>query len=49
MMLLGMNGEGAKPRIDGEGMVLDTLLLRNFEFWDARDLEITKLGTLNKS
>jgi hypothetical protein len=44
-ILLGMYGEGAKPRIDGEGAVLDTLLLRNVEFWEVRDLEISNLGT----
>lgn len=42
---LGSYGEGARPRIDGEGAVLDTLLLRNVEFWDVQDLEITNLGT----
>ncbi len=43
-ILLGMYGEGAKPRIDGEGKVLDTLLLRNADYWEIRDLEITNLG-----
>jgi hypothetical protein len=38
-------GEGPLPRIDGEGRVLDTLLLRNVEFWEVRDLEITNQGT----
>lgn len=37
-------GKGPRPRIDGEGEVLDTLLLRNVEFWDVRGLEITNLG-----
>lgn len=41
---MGMYGTGALPRIDGEG-VLDTLLLRNVEFWDVADLEISNLGT----
>jgi hypothetical protein len=44
-ILLGMYGRGAKPRIDGEGRFLDTLLLRNVEYWDVQDLEITNLGT----
>jgi Right handed beta helix region len=39
------NGPGPKPRIDGEGKSLDTLLLRNVEFWEVQDLEITNLGT----
>lgn len=37
-------GEGARPRIDGEGRVPDTLLLRNVEFWEVDGLEITNLG-----
>jgi len=42
---LGKYGEGPLPRIDGQGEVLDTLLLRNVEFWEVADLEITNLGT----
>ncbi len=42
---IGKYGEGPRPRIDGEGKVLDTLLLRNVEFWEAQDIEITNLGT----
>lgn len=37
-------GEGARPRLDGEGKVLDTLLLRNVEFWEVEGLEITNHG-----
>jgi len=33
-----------KPRIDGEGDVLDTLLLQNVEYWEVNNLEITNLG-----
>ena len=44
-IILGMYGEGPKPRIDGEGELLDTLLLRNVEYWEVQDLEITNLGT----
>jgi hypothetical protein len=43
-ILLGKYGEGPRPRIDGEGRTLDTLLLRNVEFWQVRDLEITNQG-----
>ena len=43
-IVVGMYGEGPKPRIDGEGEVLDTVLLRNVEYWDVQDLEITNLG-----
>ena len=41
---IGKYGPGPLPRLDGKGEVLDTLLLRNVEFWDVRDLEITNLG-----
>ena len=41
---IGRYGEGARPRIDGAGRVLDTLLLRNVEFWEVADLEITNTG-----
>ena len=44
-IVLGMYGDGPKPSLDGEGKFHDTLLLRNVEFWDVRDLEITNLGT----
>jgi hypothetical protein len=37
-------GQGSKPRIDGEGAVLDTLLLENVEYWEVNNLEITNLG-----
>ena len=42
---IGKYGDGPKPRLDGEGKFLDTLLLRNVEFWEVSDLEITNLGT----
>jgi len=41
---IGAYGKGARPRIDGGGAYLDTLLLRNIEFWEVRDLEVTNLG-----
>ena len=44
-VVLGMYGTGPKPRFEGEGRVLDTLLLRNVEFWEVQDLEITNRGT----
>lgn len=43
-ILLGRYGEGVNPRIDSEGKALDTLLLRNVEFWEVGDLEIINLG-----
>ena len=42
---LGKFGKGPKPRLDGEGRFLDTLLLRNVEYWEVEELEITNLGT----
>lgn len=42
---IGKYGDGPKPRLDGEGRFLDTLVLRNVEFWEVNDLEITNLGT----
>ena len=37
-------GSGARPRIDTEGKFLDAVLLRNLEFWEVDNLEITNLG-----
>lgn len=42
---IGKFGDGPLPRLDGEGKFPDTLLLRNVEFWEVSDLEITNLGT----
>ncbi len=44
-IMLGKYGDGPRPRIDGEGKVLDTLLLRNVQLWEVQDIEITNLGT----
>lgn len=41
---IGRFGEGPRPRIDGEGKHLDTLLLRNVECWEVAGLEVTNLG-----
>ena len=38
-------GNGALPRIDGEGRVENTLQLRNAEHVELRDLEITNLAS----
>ncbi|MCP4455449.1 MAG: right-handed parallel beta-helix repeat-containing protein [Planctomycetes bacterium] len=37
-------GEGARPRIDGEGKVRSTLSLYNVEYWQVSGLEITNTG-----
>jgi hypothetical protein len=44
-IVVGKYGVGARPRLDGQGRVLDVLLLRNVEFWEVQDLDITNLGT----
>lgn len=44
VIIFGRYGEGARPRLDGEGRVLDTLLIRNVEFWEVEGLEITNQG-----
>jgi len=37
-------GKGAKPRIDGGGATLDTILIRNVEYLEIQDLEVTNQG-----
>jgi hypothetical protein len=44
-ILISSYGPGPKPRLEGQGQVLDTLLLRNVQFWEVENLEITNLGT----
>ena len=44
-IIIGKYSNGPLPRIDGEGKFPDALLLRNIEFWEISDLEITNLGT----
>lgn len=42
---IGKYGEGAKPLIRGNGTVEDTVLLKNQEYWEIEDLEITNSGS----
>jgi hypothetical protein len=42
---IGKYGRGQLPRIDAEGGQPDALLLRNVEFWEVGDLELTNLGS----
>jgi hypothetical protein len=44
-IIIAAYGTGPKPRIDGEGKVLDTVLIQNIEYWEITDLEVTNLGT----
>jgi Right handed beta helix region len=41
---LGMYGGGVKPRIDTDGLADDAVLLKNQEYWEISDLEITNTG-----
>lgn len=41
---LGKYAEGANPLIRGNGAAEDALLLKNQEYWEIRDLEITNSG-----
>jgi len=41
---IGKYGGDAKPVIDGAGTVEDVLLLKNQEYWEVQDLEITNTG-----
>lgn len=41
---VGMYGGGVKPVIDGGGQVEDAVLLKNQEYWEISDLEITNTG-----
>jgi hypothetical protein len=41
---VGAYGEGARPRIDGAGLFLDAVLVRNVEHWRITSLEVTNQG-----
>jgi hypothetical protein len=43
-ILLGRYGEGENPLIRGNGAVEDAVLLKNQEYWEIRDLDITNHG-----
>lgn len=42
---IGKYGEGAKPSIRGNGAVEDAVLLKNQQYWEMEDLEVTNYGT----
>jgi hypothetical protein len=42
-IIIDMYGTGNKPAINGEG-ILDTVLLKNVEYYEVSNLEITNLG-----
>jgi hypothetical protein len=41
---VGKYGEGVKPTIHGDGLVEDAVLLKNQEYWEIEDLEVTNSG-----
>ena len=43
-IIIDMYGGGVKPVISGEGKVEDAVLLKNQEYWEIQDLEITNSG-----
>ena len=43
LIVIGVYGEGDRPRIDGEG-VDSALVLHNVEYWEVSGLEITNTG-----
>lgn len=44
-ILLSGYGRGARPRIEGAGLVEDAVLLKNQEYWEISELEITNTGS----
>jgi len=48
-IVIDMYGVGPKPRIDGKGAHLDTVLLENVEYWEVNDIEITNLSPKRKA
>jgi hypothetical protein len=47
-IIIDMYGVGPKPRIDGKGAHLDTVLLENVQYWEVNNLEITNLSPERK-
>jgi len=43
-IIIDMYGDGNKPRINGEGLFLETVLLENVEYYEISNLEITNTG-----
>jgi hypothetical protein len=41
---IGKYGQGGKPAIRGKGAVEDTVLLKNQEYWEIEDLEVSNSG-----
>ncbi len=45
---VGKYGGAARPRIDGEGLSAEAVLLANGEYWEIADLEITNRGAMRE-
>jgi Right handed beta helix region len=43
-IILGMYGGGVEPRIEGDGLAEDAVLLKNQEYWEIEHLEISNTG-----
>jgi translation initiation factor IF-1 len=43
-IVIAAYGEGPRPRIDGAGQVQDTVLIKNQQYIELRDLEVTNRG-----
>jgi hypothetical protein len=43
-IVIDMYGDGVLPVINGEGLAEDAVLLKNQEYWEIQDLEITNHG-----
>ena len=46
-IVLTSYGRGGRPRIEGAGLTEDAVLLKNQEYWEISDLEVTNAGTGN--
>jgi hypothetical protein len=44
-IVVDMYGGGVKPIIEGSGLAEDAVLLKNQEYWEIQNLEITNTGT----
>ena len=47
-IVIDMYGEGNKPRIEAEGQYHEALLLKNQEYWEVNNLELTNTGWMRR-
>ena len=48
-IIIDRYGQGARPRLDGEGKFRSTLYLFNVEYWEVNGLEVTNTGPQRES